>query len=90
MLSDLACAIADGAGVISDFRVMGDQRELFGPVASVPTAWRALKEIAAGGDRRRRQGHRRGEQGAAARLGEGIARHGALPPVRVADRTWRA
>ena len=31
------------ARVISDFRVMGDQRELFGPVASVPTAWRALK-----------------------------------------------
>src|SRR5271169_2908829 len=55
VLSDLACAIADGARVISDFRVMGDQRELFGPVASVPTAWRALAEIAAGGDRRRRK-----------------------------------
>jgi hypothetical protein len=55
VLSDLACAIADGARVISDFRVMGDQRELFGPVASVPAAWRALKEIAAGGDRRRRK-----------------------------------
>ena len=27
--------------MISDFRVMGDQRELLGPVASVPTAWRA-------------------------------------------------
>ena len=49
VLSDLACAIADGARVISDFRVMGDQRELFGPVASVPTAWRALKETAAAG-----------------------------------------
>ena len=44
VMADLACAIADGARVISDFRVMGDQRELFGPVASVPTAWRALKE----------------------------------------------
>ena len=55
VLSDLACAIADGARVISDFRVMGDQRELFGPVASVPTAWRALKEAAAGGDRTRRK-----------------------------------
>jgi hypothetical protein len=51
VVSDLACAIADGARVISDFRVMGDQRELFGQVASVPTAWRALKEIAAAGDR---------------------------------------
>jgi hypothetical protein len=36
--ADLACAIADGARVISDFRVMSDQRELFGLVASVPTA----------------------------------------------------
>jgi hypothetical protein len=43
VFADLACAIADGARAISDFRVMGDQRELFGPVASVPTAWRALK-----------------------------------------------
>jgi hypothetical protein len=34
---------------------MGDQRELFGPVASVPTAWRALNEIAGGGDLRRRK-----------------------------------
>ena len=38
VLADLACAIADGAEVISDFRVMGDQEELFGLVASVPTA----------------------------------------------------
>ena len=51
MLADLACAIADGARVISDFRVMGDQGELFGLVASVPTAWRTLKEIAAAGPR---------------------------------------
>jgi len=33
VVADLACAIADGARVISDFRVMGDQRELFGLVA---------------------------------------------------------
>jgi hypothetical protein len=69
VLSDLACAIADGARVISDFRVMGDQRELFGQVASVPAAWRALT-----GDRRRRgpqeaEGHGRGGQRAAARVG---------------------
>ena len=47
VFTDLACAIADGARVISDFRVMGDQGEVFGPVASVPTAWRTLKESAA-------------------------------------------
>src|SRR5213082_645727 len=51
VLADLACAIADGARVISDFRVMGDQRELFGLVASVPTVWRTLDEIARGGER---------------------------------------
>ena len=51
MLADLACAIADGAEVISDFRVMADQGELFGLVASVPTCWRALNEIAGGGSR---------------------------------------
>jgi len=51
VLADLACAIADGARVISDYRVMGDQRELFGLVASVPTAWRTLAEIARGGVR---------------------------------------
>jgi hypothetical protein len=37
MLADLACAIADGAEVISDLRVMGAQAELFGLVASIPT-----------------------------------------------------
>ena len=47
----LACAIADGSEAISDFRVMTDQKELFGLVASVPTAWRTLDEIAAGGPR---------------------------------------
>ena len=51
VLADLACAIADGGEAISDFRVMRDLGELFGPVASVPTAWRALSEIAAGSER---------------------------------------
>jgi Transposase DDE domain group 1 len=86
VLSDLACAIADGARVISDFRVMGDQRELFGPVASVPTAWRALKETAAGGDRRRRKVTAAVSRARRHAWAHGIARHGALPPVRVADR----
>jgi hypothetical protein len=86
VFSDLACAIADGARVISDFRVMGDQRELFGPVASVPTAWRALKETAAGGDRRRRKVTAAVSRARRHARAHGIARHGALPPVRVADR----
>jgi len=86
VLADLACAIADGAEVISDFRVMGDQRELFGQVASVPTAWRALKEIAAGGDRRRRKVTAAVNKARRHAWAHGIARHGGLPPVKVADR----
>jgi Transposase DDE domain group 1 len=84
--ADLACAIADGAEVISDFRVIGDQDELFGLVASVPTAWRTLAEIARGGelclsritvavDAARRRAW------AAA-----VTRHGAIPGIRVADK----
>jgi hypothetical protein len=72
--------------VISDFRVMGDQRELFGPVASVPAAWRALKEIAAGGDRRRRKITAAVSKARRHAWAHGIARHGGLPPVKVADR----
>ena len=86
VLADLACAIADGAEVISDFRVIGDQDELFGLVASVPTAWRTLDEIARGGDRAL------GKITAAVnatrrRAWAGIAaRHGTLPGIRVADK----
>ena len=86
VLADLACAIADGAEVISDFRVIGDQGELFGPVASVPTCWRALEEIASGGARTA------GRITAAVNLARrsawarAEARHGALPGVRVADK----
>jgi len=86
VIADLACAIADGAEVISDFRVMGDQRELFGLVASVPTAWRTLDEIAAGGERA--LGRVAAAVNAARRRAwAGIeARHGALPGVRVAGK----
>jgi hypothetical protein len=72
--------------VISDFRVMGDQGELFGQVASVPTAWRVLKEIAAVGDRRRRKVTAAVSTARRHAWARGIAAHGGLPPVRVADR----
>ena len=87
LVADLACAIADGAEVISDFRVMGDQRELFGPVASVPTCWRALEEIAAGGTRT--AGRVSSAVSAARRAAwtQAAARHGELPGVRMADKT---
>ena len=86
VLADLACAIADGGEVISDFRVMRDQRELFGPVASVPTAWPALSEIAAGGEAA--LGRITAAVNSARRTAWAhiVNRHGALPGVRVADK----
>jgi hypothetical protein len=79
VFADLACAIADGARVISDFRVMGDQRQLFGPV---PAAWRALEEASAGGE-----GSRRKVTAAVNRAQRRAwAQAGSLPPVRIADR----
>jgi hypothetical protein len=86
VLADLACAIADGAEVISDFRVMGDQHELFGLVASVPTCWRALSETAAGGGAA--LARISGAVTAARRVAwaQMVARHGALPGVPVADK----
>jgi DDE family transposase len=45
ILLDLAVALADGATAISDLRVLSDQPVLFGEVASIPTAWRALAAV---------------------------------------------
>jgi len=87
VLADLACAIADGGEVISDFRVIGDQEELFGLVASVPTAWRTLDEIARGGERA--LGKITAAVNATRRRAwaQIVARHGALPGIRMADKT---
>jgi hypothetical protein len=75
--------------VISDFRVMGDQGEAFGQVASVPTAWRTLKEAAAGGDRTRQKITAAVNKARRYTWSQVIARHGELPPVQVADRQLR-
>jgi hypothetical protein len=87
VLADLACAIADGGEVISDFRVIGDQDGLFGLVASVPTAWRTLDEIARGGERA--LGRLTAAVNTARRRAWAVAaaRHGAIPGIRVADKT---
>jgi hypothetical protein len=86
VLADLACAIADGAEVISDFRMMGDQEELFGLVASVPTAWRALAEIAGGGERTLAR-ITAAVNAARRRAWAGMeVRRGAIPGIRVADK----
>jgi hypothetical protein len=43
VLTHLAVAIADGADCLSDLAALRESTELFGPVASIPTAWRALQ-----------------------------------------------
>ena len=85
VLADLACAIADGAEVISDFRVLADQQELFGLVARCSPAGGHER------DRRRRQpaadaGQRCGERRRRQAWAGIVARHGSLPGVAVADK----
>jgi hypothetical protein len=74
--------IADGARALSDLATLRDQAELFGPVASDATLWRALEEI--GPDQRARIVTAR------AKIRRQVwaliaARHGRIPPSRVAD-----
>jgi hypothetical protein len=47
VLTQLAVAIADRGDCLSDFEALRSQSELFGDVASVSTAWRAVKATAA-------------------------------------------
>ena len=46
VVRDLAVMLADGGDCLSDLAVLRDQPELFGPVASTPTAWRVLERLA--------------------------------------------
>ena len=86
VLAGISCAIADGARAISDFRVLADQGEAFGQVASVPTAYRTLEEITRGGTRTELK--LTAAINAARRYAwtRAVARHGKLPGVRVADK----
>ena len=47
VLTHLAVAIADGADCLCDIDALRSQSELFGEVASVTTAWRAVKATTA-------------------------------------------
>jgi hypothetical protein len=83
VLTDTAVMIADGGRVLSDLAVLRDQGELFGSVASDPTLWRTLAGVDA---------HTR-DRLAAARANtrrhvwaQIVARHGAIPASKVADR----
>jgi hypothetical protein len=46
VLRDLAVMLADGGDCLSDLAALQDQPELFGPVASTPTAWRVIERTA--------------------------------------------
>jgi Transposase DDE domain group 1 len=45
VFAGLAVAIADGADAVTGIEVLRDRGALFGPVASMPTAWRLLDRI---------------------------------------------
>ena len=82
VLVDAAVCIADGGRVLSDLAALRDQTELYGPVASDATLWRALEEI---GDTQRVR-----IAAARARTRRRVwklieALHGRIPPSRVAD-----
>jgi hypothetical protein len=83
VLADTAVLIADGGRVLSDLATLRDQGELYGPVASDPTLWRALDEI--GPAQRAKIARVR------AKTREHVwslieKRHGQIPPSTVADR----
>lgn len=45
VLVDLAVSVADGGRTMSDLKVLRNQPEVFGAVASDPTAWRVLASV---------------------------------------------
>jgi hypothetical protein len=47
VLTHLGVAIADGADCLADLASLREQSELFGPVASIATAWRAIEATTA-------------------------------------------
>lgn len=82
VLIDTAVCIADGGRVLSDLAVLRDQGELYGSVASDPTLWRALEEI--GAEQRAWIATARAKTRRQVwKLIE--ARHGQIPPSKVAD-----
>ncbi|WP_034267804.1 IS1380 family transposase [Actinospica robiniae] len=80
---DLAVMPADGGEAISDLAVLREQAELFGPVASDPTAWRVLKSIDAAVIARLRGARAAARELAWAQRAE---TRGDLPPAEAAGR----
>lgn len=83
VLADLSVAIADGATTITEIDVLRHQGELFGPVASDTTAWRALSECNGAALARIGKARARIRRHVWGLIG---ARHGGIPPAKVAGR----
>jgi hypothetical protein len=81
--ADVAVMIADGGQVIADLAVLRDQPELFGAVASDPTAWRVLSGMDDAALRRLRQARAQARELAWAQAAE--TRDG-LPTSKAAGR----
>jgi hypothetical protein len=89
VLSDLAVMLADGGEAISDLGVLREQPDLFGQVASTPTAWRtldAVSRLGAGGVDELRQARAVARERAwlaRAELGRSV------PVVHAGGRAWK-
>jgi hypothetical protein len=83
VLTDLAVAIADGATTISEIDTLRHQAELFGLVASDTTVWRTLNEVDPARLGKIAQARAKTRQQVWRHL---RARHGQIPPARVAGR----
>jgi hypothetical protein len=79
LLADLAVAVADGATAIDDLKALRHQGDLFGHVASTPTAWRGLGEI---GDLQLARIQRARAKTRAFVWRQIAARHGTIPAAR--------
>lgn len=80
---DLAVMLADGGEAIADLAVLRDQAELFGQVASDPTAWRVLAALDDAALARLRAARAAARELAWAQLAE---TRGGLPASRAAGR----
>jgi hypothetical protein len=81
VVTDLAVMIADGGEAISDIAILGDQKELLGPVASMPTAWRTLDEITPARLKKIASARAKTRRHVWTLI---KARHGRIPPARIA------
>ena len=80
---DLAVMLADGGEAIADLAVLRNQPDLFGPVASDPTAWRVLSTMDASVLARLREARAQARELAWAQRME---TRGALPQSRAAGQ----